>query len=211
MNFKRNEEIDAQFFPRMGDSLASLDALMKQIDAKCEKPDGPISDKIIELWKSGRYSDFTIIVGEKKFKVHKTILSMQSSVLAKIIENNSEATEIKLDEFSQSDVEALLQFIYTGEVYEGGNTMNQFSIAQKFQVGRMKAAYKQKLRDELDNSNAFDIYMLAHRHSVEGLKRSAVETIGSMFEESLTEELTNDPEKLKKWIGNRHGNKKSKG
>lgn len=203
VDLRGNANIDAFYIPSQGGSLKSLSELMKIIDDKCKKPhDIDSVDSVTrELWNSGRFSDFTIITGQKEFKVHKNILGVRSSVLAKIIEDHKDASEIKINDFTPNSIEALLLFIYTDDIQIGDdNAIENFSIADKFKVNKMKSAYEEILYDQMDKNNAFEMFMLAHQHSADELKTEAFSLVAEMLQVDLPEEMMEEPEKLKKLV-----------
>lgn len=177
--------------------------------------------KIKELWTSGRLSDLNIVAGKKDKttnlsnkicyhcqryghlssdcpdkcmeptlktqlqvgKVHKSILGMHSSVMEKTFQDDTTDVQIKLK-----------------EVKEGGNAMENFAIAEKFKLDGMKSICEFELMVQLDNSNAFEIFMLAHQHSSEILKKQAFVEIGKMLGVILPDGLMGNLEKIKELI-----------
>ena len=87
------------------------------------------------LLQNGTLADFTFVVGEKEFAVHKAILAARSPVFARMfehemreqIESRLELTDVEVGVFEQ-----LLCFIYTGEVSELDKfALDLFSLADK--------------------------------------------------------------------------------
>lgn len=216
VNLKGNTAINAQYWPQQPNTLKSLGELMDIVDKQCKKPAfskepydvaeliEDFNSKIKELWTSGRFSDLTIFAGAKEFKVHKNILGMQSPVFAKIIEDHNEVKEFRIfGDFTPKAVENLLHFMYTGEIKDEDNASENFLIAVKFQIAKMKETFEKILCNQLDDDNALDIFLLAHRHSAELLKQEAFDVICSQFQEDISPQLMENPEKLKKLIDNR--------
>lgn len=206
VDLRDNKNIDACYWPRKFGSLGSLEELIKLIDEKCIKPAPRIvpdpvklNPKLKKMWLSGKFSDLTIIAGEKEFKVHKAVLGIESEVFSQILEEESEATELKIPDFSTNSVEALLKFIYTNEASEDGDAKENFEIANKFKVDAMKSFYEKIICDQLDESNAFETFMFAHRLSSQLLKEKSFQQIAEKIPE-LPDELMEDPEDLKKLI-----------
>lgn len=161
-----------------------------------------LAKKIGSLWQSGKFSDFAIVTKSKTFPVHKAVLGVQSSILAKIFDENAEATEMNVQDFSEDAVENLLIFMYTGEAKKSGNEMECVTIASKFDLPRMINAYgeilTEKLKTNPDLSTAYEIFNVAYKNSYEELKLQAFKTITTFFPEKLSEDLLNDPDLLKK-------------
>lgn len=53
------------------------------------------------IWLSGQFSDFVITVGQREFRVHKTVLALQSSVFSKIFQE-SWTTEMEIKEIKET-------------------------------------------------------------------------------------------------------------
>lgn len=215
VSLRGNKSIDACYWPglKSSASLESLEELMKLIDEKCTKParrtifpsPANFNPKLMEMWVTGRFSDLTIVAGKEKFKVHKTILGMESEVFAQIFEDQSEATEIKIPDFSSGSVEALLKFIYTNEVSEDGNAKENFDIADKFKVAEMKSIYEEIICDQINEANAWETFLFAHKCSSQLLKEESFQLISNqIFAKKIPNKvpvaLMEDPEKLKKLI-----------
>lgn len=168
VGLRGNKSIDAQFWPGSEDSQDSLDELMKLIDEKCINPAfAPdlvdFDPKLKEIWLSGKFSDLTIFAGENNFKAHKAVLVMKNEVFAKLLEEQSEATEIKIPGFSATSVRVLLKFIYTNEASENGDAKENFEIAEKFKVEAMKSIYGEIVRREIGISEGLEVFLSTHR------------------------------------------------
>jgi Leucine-rich repeat (LRR) protein len=191
-------------------SVVSLEALMKQIDEKCNKPiENPHDDDFyefqkdftIKLWETGKFSDFVVIAAErqKEFRVHKSVLGLRSSAFEEMFENNPDQTELKIESLKVESIEEFLRFIYTGKTSEKFNTKEVFALAAKFKVEALKCDCEEMILNELDRSNAFKTFYLGHRYSSHDLKRSAFEEIKKMLPYiTLNENLIDEPEEMKK-------------
>ena len=63
------------------------------------------------------FTDVTLITDDQhQYKVHKLILSINSSVFSKIFTSNPLSTSVFLTGISHVELEKILQFIYLGEV-----------------------------------------------------------------------------------------------
>ena len=74
------------------------------------------------LYSTGKYSDLTIVCQSRESKIHKSIVCMQSKVLAAAVDGNfKEATtgRIDLDDNEPHIVENMLSFLYT-QSYDDG-------------------------------------------------------------------------------------------
>lgn len=219
VNLVGNVSINSYFHTRLDGSVTSVESLMEVIDKQCTKPvkkpkaglsfftngesSTAVNPKIKDLWSSGRFSDLNIVVGSKDFRVHKTILAMRSTIFAQIFDEDEVADQIQFKEYSEEAVETLLHYIYTEEVKEAGNAMENFAIAQKFKLDEMKSIWEKKLILQLTESNAFEFFMFGDQQKSETLKQAAFHRIALYLKEDLPAELMDNPEKLKRLIDSR--------
>lgn len=89
--------------------------------------------------------------------------------------------------------------MYTGEVKEGGNEMENFEIAEKFKIDGMKWFWENELMGQLENSNAYYIFMIGHRYSSVILKKQAFIQIGKMLG-GIPDEFMENPEELREQV-----------
>lgn len=107
-----------------------------------------LSDIFSALMLDSTYSDFTVIVKSKEFKVHKIVLSAHSPVFNQMfLSNMKEAADnkVEINDIEPCTFEKLLSFIYCGKIPEDINiyAMELFVAADKvFFIGLiMKIIY----------------------------------------------------------------------
>lgn len=188
----------------------SLRELMYVMDSKCKAPS--IDEKVSaykkvfhdaflqgfeELWNSGRFSDFVITVDLKEFRVHKSVLAFQSSFFSKIFEK-SEKTEMKIENHDAEIVEDLLRFLYTGEVRDETDFIEMFTIAAELEVPFLKFICEDRILQIIDESNAYQILVLANAHESDDMKVVAFNIIKGMFPNfKLADCLINNIERIR--------------
>ena len=94
---------------------------------------------LVGMMTSSAYTDVTLVCGDQvQFKAHKVVLSASSPVMRNILEsNNSDNPLIYLRGVQHEDMEAILQFIYLGEVtVKQGRTEEFFKLARDFEIER---------------------------------------------------------------------------
>ncbi|CRK99745.1 CLUMA_CG013076, isoform A [Clunio marinus] len=223
VDFSRNRSIDAGFSDSnyaikiSGKEVDSVAQLMAMIDDKCDKPmkDGQTQtstqrkdlkiEGFKELWTTGRFSDITIVTDTEKFKVHKNILAIQSSVFTSIFEDKMKdrpSDEIQMKNINSDVVKIFLKFFYTDEVEkeENSNLFEFFSLAAKFKVDNLMTIVEEMITDDLNLNNTIEILELACRFNCDGMKTSAFKVIQSIFDEPLKDELMNQPEVVKELV-----------
>ncbi|CRK99763.1 CLUMA_CG013012, isoform A [Clunio marinus] len=191
------------------DSVAQL---MAMIDEKCDKPMNDnynrirnvASEGFKEFWTTGRFSEITIVSDTEKFKAHKFVLAIQSSVFSSIFENEMKdqpSDEIQLTNIKPEVVKIFLKFLYTGDIeIEGSNLLELFTLAAKFKVENLMTIVEEMNTDDLNDDNAIEIFELACRFDCDGMKTSAFGVIQLMFDEPLKDELMNQPEVVKNLV-----------
>lgn len=177
----------------------SIRDLMQLIDKFCSNPilgqhsadANRLYENSKELWLSGRYSDLKVFVGSTEFRVHKLVLVSQSSVFAEIIDEA--ATEMIIREFSESAVENLLCFLYTGKASSDvGNIEENFKIAVKFKAYGLADLCEDKLLTFVNEKTALEYFKLSFDLPSKRLRRKAFSIIADSFPCDLTGDSMND-------------------
>lgn len=184
----------------------TLEGLMKMIDEKCKKPKKKLqnfnekrSNYFTDLWRTGRFSDFTVSVGDRSFRAHKSILSLNSSVFANVFEVESQVSEMRIRDFSEASVENLLSFFYTGEYDDENNVIESFLISEKFNVEDLKTIFKDILL--ADETKIYEAFIAIHQSAAdESFKRKFFLKVKSVFPKSLPDKILKNPLRLQKLI-----------
>lgn len=214
--FSKNANIDEIFDPQNEEvNEISIDELLTIINNDCVAPDekasksenfeylSKVSQGLVQLWESKRFSDFTIIVESRKFQVHKILLISQSSVFETIFDSDLEenkTSEMRIDDFSAAAVEDFFRYLYIGDVESDTNAMELYQMANKYDVAGLTKICQDIILDNLDETNAYDILRLGQLHSSEDLKSFALVEIRKMFDVVFSDISTNNVEGLIKMI-----------
>ena len=224
ISFRRNKKINAFYNTREQGSVDSLEILMAIIDAQCLNPQinavprkiaEPVknpSKRLLSLYReksskvfesffvTGKFSDFKIIMGEEKhFQVHKVILAAQSEGFADLFDNDTTVTEMKISDLSSESVEEFLHYLYTGEISETTkNVMEIYALASKLKVPELRITSEEIILKQLNQSNAFKAFTLAHSFQSDELKKAAFKVIQKMFpEKKMSETLIDNVPKVR--------------
>lgn len=211
VHFGSNNNVDVFYSPGTSGSFTSLKDMMTFIDKKSNKTTesgGGFKEKMLlgfnDMWKTGRLSDFTIIVGTKQFNVHKNVLAIHSAVFATMFLKKSNETppnDMVIQDLGVGAVEHFLRYLYTGELPDSTHAMDAFALAARMDVPEVKVACEGLLLKILDNSNAYQMFMIGNTYSSDKLKRAAFTEIKHMFPEAnLPDDLMQQPERLKELI-----------
>lgn len=174
-NFKGNMIIDV-FFNVRKEGKNDLAILKRTIDACCFPPESQADRMLKELHSAyGKISDCTIEVHRKTFKIHKEVLAAQSSVFKNIF--NGEGGEVQIKNFGEDTFEKFLDFFYTARVDETASILEMFELASDLDVPELKKICKTRILAKLDESNAVEVFNIAHRQASIVLKRKSFEVI----------------------------------
>lgn len=155
--------------------------------------------KLSKLQESGIQTDFVIKVGDEEFKVHKCVLAMHSSVFEAMFNTECEESrtnQLKVTRFEAAAVKDFIHFLYNGVIRSIENAVDLFELADKYDIEDLKSDAKEIILENINDSNAFEVFNLSYLHSAEDLKLKAFGEIQKMFPGKPLIGLLNDPEKI---------------
>ncbi|CRK94238.1 CLUMA_CG007753, isoform A [Clunio marinus] len=202
-DFRGNVNIDRKYEI---ESNGTLELLKQDIENVCQPETmeySAVSSYVRELWESKRFSDFTIKVGNKSFKVHKNILGVNSCVFSAMFahENVNEniTNEMEVNDLSPETFEEFLDFIYNRNIPERAtNAMDLYAAAVKYQVEDLKKISEEFVLDMLDEKNSWSVLMLANLYDNEFMKVLAFKEVCKLFpDHQISDSLISHPEKVK--------------
>lgn len=217
IGFGGNSKIDDFFYCKSKHN--TLKDLMRAIDRFCDPPDD--CQRIVEvsrsttsistnhclnyqrLFRSGKYSDFEITIGDEILGVHKCILAVQSEVFDTMFSTNMQEIQqgkLVVNDFSVDAFKDFLFFLYTGKLNGVTNAMEVFALAFKYDVVALKKISGEIIEKHLNESNAIEVLNLASLHSCDVLKRSAFNQIEKFLGVTLNERFMNQPEHIKELV-----------
>ena len=92
----------------------------------CNDFESNFSRSVAELRKERDFLDCTLITGSSQLQAHKVILAAFSPVFKSILKDNRHPTIIYLRGVTFTDLEAVLEFIYNGEVKVSMEDLDSF-------------------------------------------------------------------------------------
>jgi BTB/POZ domain len=199
VSLKGNITIDA-WFPG---KCSTLDKLKEAIKATCKTPieDSQqsqvlkVSEKFWDLWTTGNFADFTIQTDAEDFKVHKTILSINSPVLAAAFKK-AKFNRMKITDFSSDAVEDFLKYFYCGEITRV-NAMEVFALAAKYDVPELKNIAEAIVAVTVDQENAVEVIKFGNVHESEIIMKAAFIQIKKFVQDiNLLDEMMKKPDEL---------------
>lgn len=213
VDFRKNVRIDS-YFDRNTDCQDGMAIFKKFIDADCLPPpiepvaktaacncEHEITAKFAEFRASGAFTDFTINVRSKDYKVHKCILAAQSFVFHEMFESGVAKlakTFTNVERFSEKAFESFLDYFYSGD-FDETLALELFELASEFDAQKLKAKCVSRILKNLDESNALEVFNLGHQHRLDQLKQPAFKTIQAMFPD-LKDNAEHNVDKVNKLV-----------
>lgn len=144
--------------------------------------DKDILTNVRGLFGNSTFADFTFIVKDKEFKVHRNILAASSSVMHKMFTTNMEESRTnrcKIDHVEPDVFEKFLECIYKGSFPDdfGDYARELYSVADYYGIDRLKEVSRSEVAERLDASNAAETYKWACQYDLEDLKADAWEIV----------------------------------
>ncbi|KAI6191202.1 Speckle-type POZ protein B [Aphelenchoides bicaudatus] len=138
--------------------------------------------KTLDLFRKNLLSAYTnnedwdtlIKVDEKEFKVHRLILTSQSTVFKKMFSNKykeSELNEINIEDVKAPVMEEFIYWLYRGAIRKVSDLIEDlFALANKYDVVELKVECVRHLADTLNDENSGRRLVLATFHNEDDLK-----------------------------------------
>ena len=136
---------------------------------------------------SGKLCDVKLIVEDKEFSAHRSILAANSGFFlamftAEMLEKNK--TRVTLNGVSRAAMESILEFMYTGHIQIHMTNVFELLQASNFLlVDDMKKACCQFLESTVDMENCFTIRTIADAFSCDGLTQTVTQYMNRKFTE----------------------------
>ena len=132
------------------------------------------------LDRADTFSDFSIICEGQYHPCHEAILRTRSPVFERMFQQDmkeSSTRELIIDDIKKDTVQAMLEYIYTGEVtMKVKNESELIYVADKYELAGLLELCFHKLSDVEENM-VVDILILADRHNLEDFKKVAMQRI----------------------------------
>jgi hypothetical protein len=163
---------------------------------------GVISD-IKSLIRNENSKDFTILINDREFKVHKFLLTARSPTLAELLQNNPEVVNLNLVDIPVEIFELILKFIYTDELpcEDETNFIHMLSAASRLKIKILTDHAAENLYDQLNEENALNIFKISHKYQQDELRKHSYDEIKHLYLGiKFKDEWINDPDKVEKII-----------
>ncbi|XP_046325782.1 kelch-like protein 8 isoform X2 [Haliotis rufescens] len=140
---------------------------------------------LLEFYENGQLCDVEIIVGERSFKCHRTVLACASLYFRAMF--MSEMAESKQETVTIHDIDAhamekLIQFAYTSKITLTIDTVQQLLYASSIlQMEAVAQACCDFMKTQLTPSNCIDVHNFAEQHNRVELMKTATDYLLSHF------------------------------
>ncbi|KFM68823.1 Speckle-type POZ protein B, partial [Stegodyphus mimosarum] len=149
---------------------------------------GSFRNELRNLYKSGRFSDISLLVDSKTFHAHKFVLCARSSVFSRMFETEmveSEEDVVEIVDIDSDIIEEMLLYVYSGclekPLEETADRL--YAAADKYDISPLKKKCASFLKSHLCVANACRNLQLANFHSDNDLYESVLEFICSHVED----------------------------
>ncbi|XP_057318658.1 speckle-type POZ protein B-like [Microplitis mediator] len=154
-----------------------------------ETPQRKITDDLKELYDSKMNSDVILVVGNVKFKAHKTILSARSPVFLAMFTHEMKEkkdSEVAIPDIDPGTFNKMLEFIYTDKINELDTyAAYLLEAADKYQLLNLKSLCEESLSKSASIDSAIKLMILADMHNANHLFEHVLELIIKNIEDVI--------------------------
>jgi BTB/POZ domain len=140
-----------------------------------------LADHFAELLRQEKYSDASITVDDKKFNVHRFILSARSPVFSAMFENRMREkaqNQVKIENFSAEVVDDLLMFAYTGRSPNVKKLARELlEASEQYIMPDLKNLCEVTLASQVTVENAAELLIISDMYNAMQLKKMIVHCI----------------------------------
>jgi len=141
-----------------------------------------VAEHLKDSWMKDNFSDVHILCGGQIFYCHRMILSKRSEYFSSMLESGMKESEIRVINLEYMDVDilqAILKFIYGGEIDNlEKNAVDLLKAAGMFILEDLKTVCeKYLLANYMKVDNVIDVLVMAETHNAVSLKKAAIEMI----------------------------------
>lgn len=165
-----------------------------KINTELHKPDTvnfpPIfvspCNQYLKLIDTGLYSDVTLVVKDREFKLHKNILASQCPYFESMFRQNfkeSIESKVEINDVDSTVFEKVLKFIYAGKLPIGWNenTAELLLVADRFGLEAVVVECEKHLVKMITSENCLSLYQLADSVSRAVLKAEVLKFIKNNY------------------------------
>ncbi|KAG4077823.1 hypothetical protein HA402_013757 [Bradysia odoriphaga] len=143
-----------------------------------------LADQYSSLLDDATHSDFTFIVKDKSFKVHKNILASVSETMRAMFASQYKETSegaCRVDDIEPNIFHSMIQFIYAGVIPANLEdiSVDLYKVADYYRIAKLMEICKEAIHFRLISSNALGVYELATLYNIEDVRLDAWKIVKS--------------------------------
>lgn len=124
-----------------------------------------------------KFSDFTFVVKDKKFKLHKLVLAASSPVMERLFAADYEEKktgQCQIDDIEPNIFNAMSRFMYTCTVPEKlcDIVCYLYAAAHYYEIQTLKDICLDEMQNNLSKENAVEVHSLAFKYDLELLQEA---------------------------------------
>ncbi|XP_037821030.1 protein roadkill-like [Lucilia sericata] len=138
-------------------------------------PKSTLSKDLVNIFKSEKFPDVTLVADGEEFYVNKVILAARSEVFDEMFELEMLENRVEIADIASNVLQELLRFIYTDKV-ENLDEMAKFLLpaANKYALESLQKMCEIKLKDKLSIHTAVETLLFADLYTTFDLKASTL-------------------------------------
>ncbi|CAG5129710.1 unnamed protein product, partial [Candidula unifasciata] len=147
-------------------------------------------DTAFQSWKTGRYTDVTILIGERTFPAHRLVLASLSDYFPPLLKfDEDDSGEVTLHNIEPDDFFVLLKYAYTGTVDINKENVQSVLIAADYlSVSRVRHICIKFMIANFDVENIIDVLLFGIEFNLSELISHSREFLQKNFAEVLETE-----------------------
>ncbi|CAG9797912.1 unnamed protein product [Chironomus riparius] len=148
-----------------------------------QKLDKGILSDVMGMIQDENTKDFSIIINDNEFPVHKFLLEARSSTFASVLRNNPDAHNLVLTDIDEEVFEKILIFLYTDDLprdYEE-DYLKLFTAAGILKIEDLKSFAGVKACNLVKKENVIEVLILSTKYEHDVLKNCAFDEIKKFY------------------------------
>lgn len=130
---------------------------------------GTLSEDFAHLFENKEYSDTTLQVRDKEYKVRSVLMARSRVFAAMFVQETTEKQTgiVSINDCDPESFEQFLHYIYSGKLKEPSydDAMNLYKISEKYDVMELKHFCSKFLAENLNEKNFFDLMIMADKYN----------------------------------------------
>lgn len=150
-----------------------------------------LASDMVKVSSKGKYSDFTLVCGESRIPVHRSILAERSKVFAAIFQKDMSEGKtgmLIIEDVDPTTMKMVVKYLYAGTIERFKDVvlaMKLYEAAEKYAVSQLKRIATLSIMDNLAENVVCDVLLMAEKFGDELLQEAAREFAAQKKDVSL--------------------------